>query len=127
MIRLDEAVTEKLSEVAERVAHGEHVRVHRNHARVRHYLTRSKRQEVDFLVSDQHGRPIQAVQVSMDISLPDTLRREIEPLVTTASYFGTRDNLVITMNQEQRIESDGVVVHAVPAWRWLLGGTPFAP
>ena len=79
---------------------------------------------VDF---DNRGKPVLAVQVSMDISLPDTLRRELDPLVSTARYFGTKENLVVTLSQEQRIERDGVVVHAVPAWKWLLDKSPNSP
>lgn len=56
----------------------------------------------------------------MDISHPDTLRRELEPLLATARYFGTTENLIITMGQEQRIEQEGVTVRAIPAWKWLL-------
>ncbi len=97
-----------------------YLHLRRNHARVRYYLTRSKRQEVDFLVSDEHGKPIMAIQVSMDISLPDTLRRELEPLIATARYFGTKHNLIVTLNQEQRMEKDGITVQAMPAWKWLL-------
>lgn len=92
--------------------------------RVRYSLTRGKRQEVDFLVSDDRGAPVLAVQVSMEISHPDTLRRELDPLVATARYFGTRENLIITMGQERKFEQDGVTIHALPAWRWLLAGKP---
>jgi len=94
--------------------------LHRRYPRVRYYLTRTKRQEVDFLVSDSHGKPMVAVQVCMDISHEDTLRRELEPLVSTARYFGTKENVLVTMGQEQRFEQDGVSIHAVPAWQWLL-------
>jgi predicted AAA+ superfamily ATPase len=97
-----------------------YLHLRRNYPRVRYYLTRSKRQEVDFLVSDEHGKPVLAVQVSMEIGHPDTLRREVEPLVSTARYFGTKQNLIITLNHERRIEEDGVTVHALPAWQWLL-------
>ena len=97
-----------------------YLQLRRNYPRVRYCLTRSKRQEVDFLVSDERGKPVSAVQVSMEISHPDTLRRELEPLVSTAKHFGTQQNLIITVNQERRFEEDGVVVHALPAWRWML-------
>ena len=99
-----------------------YLHLHRIYPRVRYYLTGSRRQEVDFLVSDDRGAPVLAVQVSMDIGLPDTLKRELDPLIATAAYFGTRENLIITMGQEQRFERDGVTVNAVPAWRWLLEG-----
>lgn len=103
-----------------------YLHLRRNYPRVRYYLTRSKRQEVDFLVSDERGKPISAIQVSMEISHPDTLRRELKPLVATARYFGTQENLIITVNQERRFDEDGVVVHALPAWQWMLQDSPFA-
>jgi len=36
--------------------------------RVHYYLTREKRQEVDFIVVDNAGRPCMAVQACMDIT-----------------------------------------------------------
>ena len=60
------------------------------------------------------------IHSSQDISLPDTLRREVEPLIATARHFGTKENLILTMSQEQRLESEGVTVQALPAWRWLM-------
>lgn len=91
----------------------------RTYPRVRYYLTRGKRQEVDFLVSDAQGKPILAIQVCTDISMPDTLRRELEPLLTTARYFNIKENLIITLQQEKRFQQDGVTVHAIPASKWL--------
>ena len=103
-----------------------YLHLRRNYPRVRYYLTRSRRQEVDFLVSDDRGKPLLAVQVSMNISHADTLRREIEPLAAAARYFGTKENLIITLGQEQQFERDNIVVHALPAWRWLLKGSRFS-
>ena len=102
-----------------------YLHLRRNYPRVRYYLTRSKRQEVDFLVSNERGKPISAIQVSMDISHPDTLRREVEPLVATARYFGTEQNLIITLSHEQRFDEEGIAIHAVPAWQWLLRESAF--
>ena len=97
-----------------------YLQLRRNYPRVRYYLTRGKRQEVDFLVSDDHGKPEMVIQVSMDIGHPDTLRREMDPLVATANYFGTKHNLIITLSAEKRIEQGGVTIQALPAWKWLL-------
>lgn len=97
-----------------------YLRLRRKYPRVRYYLTRSKRQEIDFLVSDERGKPVMAVQVCMSIAHQETLKRECEPLVAAATYFGIRDNLIITLDEEQRIEQDGVTIHALPAWKWCL-------
>ncbi|MFO7871470.1 MAG: ATP-binding protein [Kiritimatiellia bacterium] len=88
--------------------------------RVRYYLTRKKREEVDFLVSDSRGHVVLAVQVCMDITAKDTLDRELRPLVAAAKYFGIKENLIITMNQEEKLTREGITVRVVPAWKWLL-------
>ena len=89
------------------------------HKRVLYYLTRDKRQEVDFIASDSQGKPVMAVQVCMDVSQPDTLKRELIPLIATARYFGIKENFIITINTEKQIKEDGVTVNMMPAWRWM--------
>jgi len=99
-----------------------YVELLRRYPRVRYYLTRAKRQEVDFLVSDNHAKPVLAIQVCTDPRIDETLRRELEPLFATARFFGTERNLILTLNHEARYEQEGVTVHAIPAWKWLLDG-----
>lgn len=91
----------------------------RNFARVHFYLTKTKRQEVDFIALNNRGQPELSVQVCMDISHKDTLKRELEPLITTAKYFGTKQNLLITSDKEEKFYDSGISVHAIPAWKWL--------
>jgi len=50
----------------------------------------------------------------------NTLSRELEPVISTAKYFGIKENLLITYNQERDFHRDGVYVKAIPAWKWLL-------
>ena len=88
--------------------------------RIHYYLTKKKRQEVDFIAVDTNGRPGMAVQVCMDIDQENTLNRELEPMVSTAKYFGIKENLLITYNQEKDFYRDGILVKAIPAWKWLL-------
>jgi predicted AAA+ superfamily ATPase len=88
--------------------------------RVNYYLTGKKRQEVDFIVADDHGDPVMALQVCLDISDKSTIQRELESLAVTAKYFNTKTNLVITYNQADDFCVDGIKIKAVPAWKWLL-------
>ncbi len=97
-----------------------YIHLRRKWSNVFYYMTRNKHREVDFLVADDNAQPQMCVQVSMDISNSETLKRELEPLITTARYFGIRENLIITYNQEQSFEKDEISVKAVPAWKWLL-------
>ncbi|MBW2369074.1 MAG: ATP-binding protein, partial [Deltaproteobacteria bacterium] len=94
--------------------------LYRNWHRVHFYLTRKKRQEVDFIAVDGRGKPEMAVQVCMDISNPETFEREMNALTATAVYFKIKNNFIITNNQEQDFEKQGVQVKAIPAWKWLL-------
>ena len=41
--------------------------LYRNRSRVHYYLTKKKRQEVDFVVVDSNGNPALAVQVCLDV------------------------------------------------------------
>ena len=88
--------------------------------RIHYYLTRKKRQEVDFIAVDANGRPGMAVQVCMDIDQENTLNRELEPIIAAARYFAIKENLIITYNQEKDFHRDGILVKAIPAWKWLL-------
>jgi len=88
--------------------------------RVHYYLTRKKRQEVDFIAVDSHGHPVMALQVCIDISQENTVKRELDAIVTTAKYFGIKENLIITYNQEKDFHKDGISVKAIPAWKWML-------
>lgn len=88
--------------------------------RVHYYLTRKKRQEVDFIAVDSHGHPVMALQVCIDISERDTVKRELEAIVTTAKYFGIQENLIVTYNQEKDFHEEGISVKAIPAWKWML-------
>ena len=96
------------------------LQLYRNRHRVHYYLTRKKRQEVDFVVVDSSGTPAMAVQVCLDITQEETLQRELEGLTATANYFKIKDNFIITYNQEKDFSINGVSIKAIPAWKWML-------
>lgn len=91
-----------------------------NFHRVNYYLTKKNRQEVDFIAVNNKGQPELAVQVCMDISDENTLKREVESLTTTAEYFNIKEKLIITYNQDRTIQSKNVTIRVLPAWKWLL-------
>lgn len=94
----------------------------RGFPRVHFYLTKPKRQEVDFIALNTNGRPELSVQACVGIDREETLERELEPLVAAAKYLGTRSNVIVTLNQEKSYRREGVSVKVVPAWKWLLTG-----
>ncbi len=74
----------------------------------------------DFIAVDSNGYPAVAVQVCMDLSQPDTIKRELEPIIATARYFQIKENYIVTYNQEQDFHEEGISVKAIPAWKWML-------
>ena len=74
-------------------------------------------QEVDFYADMTHP---QLINVSYDISHPETKRREIEGLYEGMSYFNITQATLITHDHEETIESDGKTVIIKPLWKWLL-------
>lgn len=87
--------------------------------RVNYYLTRARRQEVDFIAADTGGKPVVAVQACMKLGDGGVLEREVPPLAAAAKYFGIKDALLITTDEERTIEHEGTSVRMVPAWRWM--------
>jgi predicted AAA+ superfamily ATPase len=94
--------------------------LHRHWPRVQYYLTRDKRQEIDFVCVDNRGTVRSLVQVCEDLSDAQTARRELEPLAESGRYFGCKDCIVVTRGEQRLTEQDGVGIRVVPAWRWLL-------
>jgi predicted AAA+ superfamily ATPase len=98
------------------------LQLRRNYDKIFYYLTRSGRQEVDFLPVGSNGRPETAIQVCMSLAGQETADREIKPLVATCKYFGIDNAQIITVNEQQSIQLDQLTIEVVPAWKWLLTG-----
>lgn len=78
------------------------------------------RGECDFLI--QRGTEItQLIQVTWDMSDGETRRREIDGIVEAAITTGCQNLLIITADNSEEIRADnGMIIHVVPAWKWLL-------
>jgi uncharacterized protein len=88
---------------------------------VHYYRTREKRQEIDFIVTDQKGKIIHLMQVCYSFTDDNVLKREIEPLKTAMKYFNLKESLIITADTENEWIIENGIIKAVPAWKWLLG------
>jgi uncharacterized protein len=87
---------------------------------INYYLTKTGREEVDFIVSNKQKNPEMIIQASMDISNTDTYKREVMALVKTAKYFNCKNNFIITYNSQQTINIDNIKISVVPAYKFLL-------
>ncbi len=72
--------------------------------------------EVDFYVPDKEL----AVQVSYTIRDLDTRERETAALVSFSKAFPLRKAVIITMDEEEAIEANGLQIEVIPIWKWLL-------
>jgi len=74
-------------------------------------------QEIDFYC--QLEQP-QLVNISYDISHPNTKKREIKSLQEGMSYFKLNKAILITQDQEDNLRIEGQIIDIKPLWKWLL-------
>ena len=72
--------------------------------------------EVDFYIPSQN----RAIQVAYSISDPDTRKRETTALLKLSRYLPAEHLTIITFDEEQTIETDGIAIEVIPIWKWLL-------
>lgn len=76
----------------------------------------NKNVEVDFFVPSQGL----ALQVSYALRDEQTRRREVSALITLSRFMPLRQTLIISKDQEEVIEEEGLVIKVVPVWKWIL-------
>jgi predicted AAA+ superfamily ATPase len=95
-----------------------YLELRRKGGHIEYHRTRSGR-EVDFLVTDLGGRKT-LIQVSLDITKPETRSREIQALSEAMEELGLKEALLVTASQEDKIKTDAGQVQVMPAWLWAL-------
>lgn len=75
--------------------------------------------EVDLLARDVEGNRA-LVQVAAELSRPETRRRELRALEEAMGETGLDRGTVVTLDDEETVQTAVGVVRIVPAWRWLL-------
>lgn len=90
----------------------------RSSAIIEYYRTKKGR-EVDFLVTDRGGQK-SLVQVSADMKEPVTRQRELRSLLEAMKECKLRQATVVTLNQEEKLETEAGLIHILPASLWAL-------
>lgn len=83
------------------------------------YYYRDTKSECDFLVA-QNGTIIEAIQVSYDINQSDTKTREIKGLVEACKKFALSSGKIITFENEESFEQEGIKIEIVPFYKVFL-------
>lgn len=76
----------------------------------------NKNVEVDFFVPSRGL----ALQVSYALRDEQTRRREVSALIALSRFMPLRQTLIISKDQEEVIEEEGLVIKVVPVWKWIL-------
>ena len=76
--------------------------------------------EVDFIVTD-HGQPQKAIQVCYsNLDNPKTYQREIDSLMRCISILGLAEGTILTLDREETITFNSLLIHMIPLYKWLL-------
>ena len=71
--------------------------------------------EVDFYVPDEGL----AIQASFSLEDMDTRKRDVAALIALNKVFPIRKTIIITYDEEEIIEEDGITIEVIPIWKWL--------
>lgn len=77
------------------------------------------KKECDF-VQTSHGEVTHLIQVTYTLANEDTRAREVEGLLEAARTTGCSNLLILTLEEEEEIETDGYTVSILPVWKWML-------
>lgn len=73
--------------------------------------------EVDFYIPEKK----MAVQVCYFLhQSAETLEREVGGLLKLNDFMKGQSLYILTYSEEEEIERDGVTIHVLPMWKWLL-------
>ena len=75
--------------------------------------------ECDFVVIEK-GQVIAAIQVAQDIELTLTKEREIKGLIQACKKFNLKSGSILTFNQQEEIEVDGIKIEIMQAWQYFF-------
>ncbi len=76
----------------------------------------NKNIEVDFVIYDEST----AIQVSYDMTDPDTEKREVDALIKLNKVLPMQKLMIITKDEEREIVKDEITIEVIPAWKWML-------
>ncbi len=62
----------------------------------------------------------QLINVSVDISNPDTFEREINSLTEGMEFIGVNKSILITKEREGSMNVGDKLINFIPLWKWLL-------
>lgn len=81
-----------------------------------HLYYYNRNSEVDFFVPEEGL----AIQASYSIEDVDTCKREVSAILSLHKTFPLKRAIIITYDEEEILENEGVTIEVMPIWKWLL-------
>jgi predicted AAA+ superfamily ATPase len=78
----------------------------------------AEKNECDFVIIN-NGKLVEAVQVCFELNA-DNINRELEGVVEALTFFNADEGFIVTLDQTDRLEKNGKVVHVLPGHHYLL-------
>ncbi len=72
--------------------------------------------EVDFYIPEADL----LIQVSYNISDPETEKREVKALIKAKNELSCKNAMIISFNNDKQITYKNTTINVIPAWQWLL-------
>ena len=85
---------------------------------IEYYKTKSGR-EVDFFVTDMHGREL-LIQAAAKMETPATRLHELKAIMEAMKESGLRKATIVTLNHEEHLKTEAGHIQILPAWLWAL-------
>ena len=82
------------------------------------YFHKDKK-ECDFIIREGN-QIVQAIQVTTNLSTKEVRSREIEGLKEAMSLYNLKEGLILTENEQEIVEENGLLIRIIPIWKWLL-------
>ncbi|MDE3045883.1 MAG: ATP-binding protein [Verrucomicrobiota bacterium] len=83
------------------------------------YYKTTKDSGVDFAI--QQGKKIELIQVTKELSSPETREREIGSLIQGLKELKLTNGTVVTLEESEEIKRDGFTIKVLPMYKFLLG------
>lgn len=90
----------------------------RRHYRTIEYYRTVSGFEVDFIATADSDEQI-LCQVSFELNNSATRKREVRALTEAMKETGIRQSTIITLEDEEHIETDCGMIEVIPAWLWM--------
>jgi len=75
--------------------------------------------ECDFVIREK-AIITQAIQVTQSLTDEKTKKREINGLLDALTEYNLKEGIILTENEETKIEINEKIISVMPIWKWLL-------